>query len=106
MKPIHEFPPKKAHQDQPPLWPTNRHSPLTNQCYQGHSIERAGSSTGGETTAKRSFREISCRYLRSEAVETFITEAALFGLITIIAAFGLILCADALAQLMQSVNVA
>jgi hypothetical protein len=50
------------------------------------------------THSGRSFREISRAYLKREALETFIAEAAFFGVLTVIALLGLMICADALAH--------
>jgi hypothetical protein len=61
-------------------------------------------SVGATTTEKnntpvrRSFREISRDYFKREALETFIAEAAFFSVITIIAVFGMMICAEALAH--------
>jgi hypothetical protein len=55
------------------------------------------------TPSRRSFREISRAYLKREAVETFIAEAAFFCVLTVIALLGLMICADALAHSARAV---
>jgi hypothetical protein len=104
MKPTNEFL-QRNERRKCCLRRTRRTFPLSDQFYQSHSIEGSGSATAGDTTGKHSFREISRGYLKREMVETFIGEAVFFSVITIIAAFGVMVCADALAHFVQAVGV-
>jgi hypothetical protein len=103
MKPTNGFRQRNARRESC-LPRARRTFPLSDQFYQGHSIGGSGSATAGDATGKSSFREISRGYLKREMLETFIGEAAFFSIITIMAAFGLMVCADALAHFVQAVG--
>jgi len=103
MKPTNEFPQRNARRKSC-VRRARRTFPLTDQFYQSHSIEGSGSAMAGDATGKPSFREISRAYLKREMLETFIGEVAFFSVITIIAAFGLMVCADALTHFVQAIG--
>jgi hypothetical protein len=103
MKPTNELVQRNASRKSC-LRRARRASPLTDQFYQSHSIEGSGSATAGDAICKSSFLEISRGYLKREMLETFIGEAVFFSVITIVAAFGLMVCADALAHFVQAVG--
>jgi hypothetical protein len=101
MKPTDQFLHRHTHSL---LLSIIRRLPLTDYYYQSHFIEESGGATEDDAISKPSFREISRGYLKREAIETFVAEAALFSVITVVTVVSLLICAEALVQLMQSVS--
>ena len=101
MKPVHSFLRAKAVRQEAAGRHGHRKQPLTDYSYQTHSFGNARSEGRETPSSPRSSDNISYSELRREARDNFFAEAALFAVLTIIAVFGLVICARALSEFLR-----